>query len=43
MIIIWEKKRDEKKELIDKIETCGIWFLAGMAAMFCIMAAFIKG
>ena len=42
MIISWEKKRGAKKELIDKIDTCAIWFLAGMAAMFCIMGFFMK-
>lgn len=41
IITMYRKSRREK--MIDKIETCAVWFLAGMAFMFCVMAWIMRG
>ena len=40
MIITMSRKTRREKRL-DTIATCAVWFLAGMACMFCIMAGMI--
>lgn len=37
-MIITMSRKTRREKMIEKIETCAVWFLAGMAFMFCVMA-----